>query len=332
MRVLITGAAGFIGTMLGRHLLAQGTLINTEGNAVAITELLLLDVCAQTPPEAPDGIVIRTLHGDICDSEVRTTLFAEPVDVIFHLAATLTAEAQADPSKGTRINVRGLLDLLEQCRSQAIAPRFVFASSIATFGGDLPDVVDDNVVQQPQTSYGSHKVIAEQLLNDYSRHGIIDGRALRLPIVVVRPPSAMPSVSDQVAAIVREPLAGRDVTCPFRADTPLPVVSVQRAAQALIEIAQLPVAVFGATRAINLPALTVTPAEMTLVVAAVADPGQVPGTVHYKPDAAAQAVVDGWPRQFVSALAQRVGLVPDASFEAIVESYLSAERKEEAME
>lgn len=326
MRVVITGAGGFIGSTLVQALLEQGALTTPDGRTEALTELALIDICEQELPAHPAGVAISTYRGDICEAALRNEVFSRPVDAVFHLAATLTAEAQADPSKGTRVNVRGMLDLLEQCRTQERPPVFAFASSVATFGGTLPEVVDDDVVQKPQTSYGSHKVIAEQLINDYTRHGVIDGRALRLPIVLIRPPSrnAPPSVSDQVAAIVREPLAGRDHICPFAADTRLAVTSVERAAQAFIRLHALSDAAFPGTRAINLPALTITPAQMVAAARAVA--GEI-GEVKYQPDARAQEVVDSWPQYFVSQAAQQAGLALDESFEAIVQAYM--QRREE---
>ncbi|HEX5513370.1 MAG TPA: NAD-dependent epimerase/dehydratase family protein [Gammaproteobacteria bacterium] len=327
MRIVITGASGFIGTALVEALLSRRMLTGPNGEQAALKKLVLVDVYEPRSVPGVGGADIEFRRGDICDAALRKEIFGQRVDVIFHLAATLTAEAQADPSKGTRVNVRGLLDLLEECRSQEAPPRFVFTSSIATFGGALPEVVDDDVVQKPQTSYGSHKVIAEQLINDYSRHGVIDGRALRLPIVLVRPPSVTPSVSDQVAAIVREPLAGRDFICPFKADTKLAVVSVQRVAEALLTMMQAPAALFTETRALNLPALTVTPAEMVRAVKNIAG-GRPLGRVEYFPDPQAQKIVDSWPKYFVSKLASRAGLSADASFEAIVKAYLQAAGEE----
>ena len=323
MRVVITGAAGFIGSALVQALLEKGALTFPDGRAEALTELALIDICEPGMPARPDGVTIRTYRGDICDIALRREVFSRPVGSVFHLAATLTAEAQADPSKATRVNVRGMLDLLEQCRGQARPPVFAFASSVATFGGCLPDLVDDEVVQKPQTSYGSHKVIAEQLINDYTRHGVINGRALRLPIVLIRPSNghASASVSDQVAAVVREPLAGRNHICPFAADTQLAVTSVGRVAQAFIRLHALPDEAFPDTRALNLPALTTTPRQM--VAAARSLVGKM-GQVKYRPDARIQEVLDSWPKQFTSQAAQKAGLEVDETFEAIVQAYVQS--------
>lgn len=324
MRVVVTGAAGFIGSHLVEALLSRGSLTNTRGERAAVTELVLIDVHEPTLPTRASDIVIETRLGDICDPSLRKSVFSRPVHVIFHLAAALAVEAQADPARGTQVNVRGMLDLLEACHDQQ-QPKFVFASSIATFGGPLPQIVDDSVAQNPQTSYGAHKLIAEQLINDYSRHGLIDGRALRLPIVLVRPPSASPSISDHVAAIVREPLAGRDFVCPLRDDTKLTVASVHRVAQALIDISEASKDIFVHSRAVNFPALTVTPAEMVAAVEAAAA-GTSLGRVSYSPDASSQAIVDSWPQHFVSHTASQAGLSSDTSFVAIVESYLNREQ------
>lgn len=327
MRVVVTGAAGFIGTALVKKLISRKSLLDRNGKQRDIQELILVDICKPTyKMNGTSAISTEWQQGDICDSSLRDDILSKPVDIIFHLAATLTAEAQADPSKGTRVNVRGFLDLLEACRGQAQAPRLIFASSIATFGGALPDVVDDEVVQKPQTSYGTHKVIAEQLINDYSRHGVIDGRALRLPIVLVRPPSYPSSVSDKVAAIVREPLSGRDYSCPFKPDTKLAVASVQRVVDGLISLLEAPLSVFQGTRAINLPALTVTPHEMVLSLSRVAGHHPI-GNVQYAPELGSQEIVDSWPKYFDSEAARKAELSLDRSFDEIVSDYLKEKRK-----
>lgn len=200
-------------------------------------------------------------------------------------------------------------------------PKFLFASSISTFGGSLPDVVDDFVFQTPQTSYGTHKVIAEQLINDYSRRGFIDGRILRLPIVLTHPGPPTSSVSDRVASLIREPLNGRDTVCPLTPDTRMPVASVDTVVSAFLQLCELPAAVFSATRALNLPALTVTPAQLARSVARHASTRKL-GSMAWEPDASMQAVVDGWPKEFASALAAENNIRGDASVNEIVDAYL----------
>lgn len=321
MRIIITGAAGFIGTALTKALLERGSLADRNGQPQPIREILLVDrVAPPLPPAA--GIALRRETGDLGDAAFRARVFAQPFDSLFHLAATLTTEAERDLRKGIEVNVLGFLALLEACRTQPQPPRLVFASSIATFGGALPETVEDDTLQRPQTSYGIHKVIAEKLIDDHSRHGVIDGRALRLPVVIIRPPGSAPSVSDRVAAITREPLLGQAVDCPLQPDTRVPVVSVSCVAESLIRMHDLPVDAFGDTRAMNLPALNVTVAEMIEALRRVAGEAAA-ARIRMAPDAQLQAIVDGWPHCFESARARRHGILPDESFDTILTEFLS---------
>ena len=328
MRVLITGAAGFIGSHLVSALLRQGQLRDASGAPRGISELVLADTMPIARAAAGGDIPIRVETGDFCDPAFLRHLVGAGVDSVFHLAATLTIDAETNFARGLQVNVHGLMQLLEICRAQRRPPRFVFASSIAAFGGPLPKTVDDTVAQTPQTSYGTHKAIAELLLNDYSRHGFIDARALRLPFVLIRPGAPSPAVSDRVAAIVREPLLGRDVACPLAPETRIPVASARRVATALLAMHDLPAASFGHTRAMNLPSLTVSIGEMVDALQRFGQTRRL-GRVSWEPDAKLQAVVDGWPGQFVSERASRNGICADADFDeiirAFVEDYLPAQ-------
>lgn len=319
MRVLILGAAGFIGKHLTNALLARGGLMNV-GREEPITELILADV-HPVAPVPQSRIAIRTETGNCAELGFLQRLFDAEIDSIFPLAATLTTEAETNFSLGLQVNVLAFMQLLETCRGQRRAPRLIYASSIAAFGGPLPETVDDSVGHTPQTSYGTHKAIAELLIDDYTRHGFIDGRALRLPIVLIRPGAPSPSVSDRVAALVREPIKGEDVECPFDPQTPMPVASARRVAEALIATHDLPADAFGHTRAMNLPALTVTPQDMVAALKRVVADRRL-GNVTFAPQAGLQAIVAGWPKRFVSALAARNDIHGDASFDDIIRTYL----------
>ena len=310
MRVLVTGAAGFIGRHLLRELTTAGTL-----SGRAITEIVAADLSP-----APIGPRLRPVTGNTGDAAFLDGLFAGGgFEAVFHLAASLTSAAEADLGHGLAVNLEGLLALLARCRAQATPPRLVFASSIAVFGGDLPEIVEDDTRRSPRTSYGTQKLIAELLLADHARQGAIDARALRLPIVLTRPGAPNPAVSDRIAAMIREPLMGRDVAVGLRPDTLLPLVTVQRVAQALRALHEMPEAALGPSRAINLPALTATPAEM---VAAVQRRGAV-GRVSWSPDPSLQAVVDGWPHRFHSAVAERHGIHAVASPDEVIDAFLA---------
>lgn len=321
MRVLITGAAGFIGSRLTSELLARGQLIDAQGTARPIGELVLADTVPIAAAAVAGGPRTRAELGDIRDRAYLQRLAGDGLDSVFHLASTLTIEAETGFERGLAVNVHGLMQLLEICRAQVRAPRLVFASSIAAFGGPLPATVDDTVALTPQTSYGTHKAIAELLINDYTRHGFIDGRALRLPIVLIRPGAATPAVSDRVAAIVREPLLGRDVACPLAPETRIPVASARRVAAALVAVHDLPASAFAHTRAMNLPSLTVSVGEMVAALQRVQRP-RPRGQVHWQPDPGLQRVVDGWPVSFVSELASRHGIAADANFDEIVATFI----------
>lgn len=321
MRVLITGAAGFIGSHLRSALLARGQLCDASGKAQAISELILADTAPVAQAAADAKLPIRSESGDFCDPVFLRRLVGPGVDSVFHLAATLTVDAETNFARGLQVNVHGLMQLLEICRAQARPPRFVFSSSIAAFGGPLPRTVDDSVAQTPQTSYGTHKSIVELLLNDYSRHGFIDGRALRLPFVLIRPGKPTPVVSDRVAAIVREPLLGRDVVCPLAPQTRIPVASARRVATALLALHDLPVSSFGHTRAMNLPSLTVSIGEMVEALQAFGRTRRL-GRVSWEADARLQAVVDGWPSNFVSERASKNGIRADADFGEIIRAFI----------
>lgn len=309
MRVLVLGAAGFIGSQLARTLHARGTL-----RGRAIDRLLLAD---QRPPAALPGATV--LQGDVCDTAFVQRLFAEPPDVVFHLAATLTLDAEMDPARGLAVNVQALMNLLAHCRAQSTPPAFVFASSISTFGGLLPDTVDDHVAQTPRTSYGTHKAIAELLIHDDSRRGRLDGRVLRLPVVLTHPGPASGSVSDRLASLIREPLNGQEALCPWAPQTRVPVASVQQVVKGFLHLLELPAERLGDTRVMNLPSLTVTPGE---IEAAVQGRGAA-GRIRWQPDAQLQAIVDGWPRHFTSARALALGLRPDANVDALIDAYLA---------
>jgi nucleoside-diphosphate-sugar epimerase len=320
MRVLVTGAGGFIGARLIKALLEQPALIRENDRAEQIDEIVVTS-SRSTPSGLPDEPRLRIETGDISDPAFLKRLFDRRIDSVFHLAAALTSEAEEDFSRGLHVNILGMIQLLELCRAQESRPRFVFASSIAAFGGALPERVDDKVARCPQTSYGTGKAIGELLIDDYSRHGFIDGRALRLPIVIVRPDPSSASIADQVGAVLREPLLGRTVVCPLGPESCVPIVSVRNAAQSLIRLHDVPTDRFGHTRAMNMPALTVPLAELAHSVDGFEHAGRR-GKVIWEADEAMQAILDGWPSILIADEAMRLGLRPDASAAEILRSFV----------
>ncbi len=309
--MLILGAGGLIGRAITRQLYADPG---------AITSLVLAD---RVPLATQAGAIpIDCATGDVGETAFVSGLLAA-ADCVVHLAALLATETEADLDRGMDVNLRALIGVLDGCRAQhgatGRALRFVFTSSIAAFGGPLPELVDDAVARTPQTSYGTHKAIAELLIDDYTRRGVLDGRALRLPIVLTRNAPAGTAVSDKVAALVRDPVLGRDMVCGIHPDTLMPVASAHRVAAALLRVAALPAAAFGHTRAMNLPSLSVTARE--LAEAAARGAVQPPGRVSWLPDPALQAVIDGWPRRFGSARAAALGLASDTDADEIVRHF-----------
>jgi len=322
MRVLVLGAAGFIAGNLVKSLSTRKTLALRGEPAQPLRELVLADSRPVPPVAVPSGIAIRIEQGDVRDDAFLDGLFDEDFDCVFHLAATLTLDAESDFAQGLEVNLLSLVRLLERCRLQQRLPSLAFASSISAFGGELPEVVDDGVAQTPETSYGCHKAMAELLISDYSRRGFIDGRALRLPIVLTHPGPASASVSDRIASLIREPLNGRDATCPLDPRTRFPVASARSVVKAMLALLALPVDAFAATRALNLPSLSVTPAAIEAAVLRAGDAGKGLGTIAWEPDAQVQRIVQAWPRGFTSARALALGIEGDASLDAIVAGYV----------
>src|SRR5689334_18789840 len=212
MRIVITGGAGFLGSRLARKLLECGPLTDASGNKRDIRSLVLLDVAA--PNVASDDPRVTVIAGDLADPDVIARAVTADTDTVFHLAAVVSGHAEADFDTGMRVNLDATRGLLERCRKLSPQPKFVFASSLAVFGGALPDPVPDDAALTPQTSYGAQKAICEFLVHDMTRKGFIDGRSLRLPTITVRPGKPNKAASSFASGIIREPLSGIDVICP----------------------------------------------------------------------------------------------------------------------
>ncbi len=231
MKVLITGGAGFLGRRLAAQLLARGELAGPNGAPERIDELLLLDVVEAS---GFSDARVKTLVGDIADRAVLERAIDTQTGAIFHLAAIVSGQAEADFELGMRINLDASRSLLEVCRALGHRPRVLFTSSVAVYGGELPEVVLDETALNPQSSYGTQKAIAELLLGDYARRGFVDGRVLRLPTISVRPGRPNAAASSFASGIIREPLNGEDAVCPVPLDTRLWLLSPRRAIDALV--------------------------------------------------------------------------------------------------
>ena len=318
MRVLITGAGGFIGKVLTRHLLSGTELLDRGGTAQQIERILLVDTYL---PEARDTRV-DYLHGDISNGSILQRIADWKPDSIFHLAAILTSAAEREPAHALAVNVSGLAQFVNVLSSKSNPPKFIYPSSIAVFGGELPDVVNDDFVQRPQTTYGTHKAIAELMIGDAARGGNIDGRALRLPIVLVHPGPPTASVSDRIASVVREAVAGREIVIPLRETTCIPVVSVETAAANLIVMHNLDVSRLNSVMVINQPALTISMSE--IVASLRAELNSTILNAQFKPDSALEDIVASWPKGFVSHRANALGISADKNFDEIVRHYITS--------
>ena len=323
MRVVITGAAGFIGRALTKALFEAGKLADPTDTLQAISELVLVDRAfpdRRQQLQSNPGINICTKTGDLADPVFIEQLMSEgDVQCIFHLAASLTLDAENHDEQAYLVNVEAIRRFIKKASGST---RFIYASSIAVFGGDIPDTVTDALRAAPETTYGTHKAIAELMLADASRKALIDARSIRLPIVLVRPGANSPTISDRIAAIVREPLAGRDVVCAIDQKTLLPIASARTVANALIRLQNTPACKLPDTRVMNLPSLTVSVAQMQASVRSQTLNHPV-GKINYEPDSGLQRIIDGWPKGLVSAAATDLGIGSDTSFDDIISDYLA---------
>jgi len=316
MNVLITGGAGFLGLQLARLLLKRGTL-NLDGKAVAIDRLTLLDVVA---PQIDDARV-RVVTGDLSDPAVLGRAMDADTGAVFHLAAVVSGQAEADFDLGMRVNLDASRALLETCRQLGHRPRVVFTSSVAVYGGKLPAVVQDDTALNPQSSYGAQKAIGELLLSDYSRRGFVDGRVLRLPTISVRPGKPNAAASSFASGIIREPLAGETANCPVAPGTPLWLLSPRGAITALVNGIELDGERFGNRRVVNLPGLSVTAQQMVEALRRVAGDA-VADRVTWEREDRVEKIVGTWPAAWDASRAVALGFEGDASFDDVIRGYM----------
>ena len=317
MKVLITGGGGFLGARLARALLARGTL---DGRRIG--SLTLLD--AAYPAPLPEDGRLSRLTGDVADPALLASLPAD-FDAVFHLAAVVSGAAEADFDLGMHANLDGTRQLLERLRRGARPPRVVFASSVAAFGGELPAVLDDETIANPQTSYGAQKVIGEYLVGDYSRKGYLDGRALRLPTIVVRPGKPNAAASSFASAVVREPLNGVRYECPVAPETGVWLLSPRRVVDAFIHAYELPAAAWGTRRVVNLPGITVGVTEMVEAMRRIAGDAAA-GRVAWKADPRIEAIVRTWPVRFATPRALAMGFRADPDIGRVIRDYIEDEK------
>jgi D-erythronate 2-dehydrogenase len=320
MHVLVIGAAGMLGTKLVTNLCVKGHL-----NGKAITKLTRQDiVLAGVPPAAT--FKIETDLSDLSKEGEAQRLMASRPDYIFHLAAIVSGESEQDFEKGYRINFDGTRNLLEAVRltGDGYYPKFVFTSSIAVFGAPFPEAIEDEFFNTPLTSYGTQKVMGELLISDYSRRGFLDGLALRMPTICVRPGKANKAASSFFSNIIREPLNGIEAILPVSEDIRHWHCAPRTAVQMLFHAAELDTAKVGTRRALSMPGVSCTVGEQ---IAALKKVGGEACTklIRREADDFVAKIVTGWPRNFNTVRSLALGFKADKDFESIIRIHVEDE-------
>ena len=318
MEVLITGGAGFLGSKLAHKLLERGTLAGKDGQPQKITRIVLFDQVAAQGFSDPR---IASVTGDVSDPSSIAKVLTPAVQSVCHLAAVVSGEAESDFDLGMRINLDATRFLLEQARKNGNLPRFVFTSSVAVFGGELPAKVLDSTPATPQGSYGAQKAICELMVTDYARKGFVDGRSLRLPTVSVRPGKANKAASSFASGVIREPLNGVVSVCPVPPQTRMWVLSPRSTVHNLIHAHELEASAFGSAGAVNLCGLSITVQEMVDAMARVAGPEPLK-LIDWKEDPAVMKLVRTWPGDFATSRAEKMGFVRDQNYDDVVRAYM----------
>ncbi len=318
MHVLVIGAAGMIGRKLVERLVREPRL-----NGKTITKLTMQDVVApQEPREMPFTVVTRM--GDLSIPGEAAALIADNPDIIFHLAAIVSGEAEADFDKGYRINLDGTRFLYDAIRARNYMPRVVFTSSAAVYGAPFDGPIRDDFHLTPLTSYGTQKAIGELLLADYTRRGIFDGIGLRLPTICVRPGKPNKAASGFFSSIIREPLAGEEAFLPVPDTVRHGHASPRSAVGFLIHAAQIDGAKVGTLRNLAMPAVSVTVAEQIEALKRVAG-AKVAARIKSRPDATIERIVSGWPQLIEAKRARELGFKAEANFDEIIRAYIEDE-------
>jgi nucleoside-diphosphate-sugar epimerase len=318
MHVTVTGAGGFIGRKLVAELLRRGTIADAQGKSQPLIDLVACDLALGELPADPR---IQRVEADVSDPRVIERIVTPRTRAVFHLAAVVSVGAEEDFELGMRVNLDTTRSLLDACRREARGASFLFASSVAVYGGGLPAVVDDGLAPAPQTSYGAQKAMGELLINDYSRRGFVDGRALRLPTIVVRPGAPNKAASTFASSIIREPLQGREAVCPVSAETPMCLLSPRKVVEAFLHAQAIPGARLGWTRIVQLPGFTSSVREILAALERVAGTNVV-RRVRFEPNARIQKIIDGWPTAFRAQRAHSLGFGADRSMHDVICAFI----------
>ena len=321
MKVVVTGGCGFLGQQLARALLSRGSLSGPSGRQEQIDALVLFDVGGSPRPRLDDPR-LEVVLGDISDRGTVSALCDRDDISVFHMASIMSAGGEEDFDRALGVNLDGGRNVLEALRARAASPRLVFTSSLAVFGGAFTkESVGDSTKQSPQTTYGATKAIIELLVNDYTRKGFVDGRAARLPTVIVRPGSPNAAASSFVSSVVREPFHGVGVVAPVPLSTPMAVIGYRTVVGGLVALHELDGSRLAADRAVQLPSISVTVEQLVASLRRVVGDRAL-GEVTSKPDPAILRIVEGWPTHSDSAAASALGLPRDQDVDSIVSSFV----------
>ncbi len=318
MHVLITGGGGMIGRKLAERLAADGSLNGRE-----VTRLTLQDVVEPAKP-AGAAFSVETRVSDLADEGEADRLLAPKPEVIFHLAAIVSGEAETEFDKGYRVNLTGTWALLEAIRKAGHAPRLVFTSSIAVYGAPFPEPIPDDFFHTPLTSYGAQKACCELLLADYTRKGFVDGIGIRLPTICIRPGKPNKAASGFFSGILREPLTGVEAVCPVDEDVRHWMASPRAATGFMLDAAGIDGASVGPRRSLSMPGLCVSIRQMLDALRRVAG-DRVADRVRFERDEFIAKIVAGWPQNFDARRAVELGFRADPDFDAVIRTHIDDE-------
>jgi|FEC22Drversion2_1045045.scaffolds.fasta_scaffold00267_34 nucleoside-diphosphate-sugar epimerase len=318
MHVLITGGGGMIGRKLAERIAADGTLNGRE-----VTRLTLQDVVEPAKP-AGAAFPVETRVSDLSQPGEADSLLAGRPEVIFHLAAIVSGEAETDFDKGYRVNLTGTWALLEAIRKAGHAPRLVFSSSIAVYGAPFPEPIPDDFFHTPLTSYGAQKACGELLLADYTRKGFLDGIGIRLPTICIRPGKPNKAASGFFSGILREPLAGIEAVCPVDEGVRHWMASPRAAIGFMLHAAGIDGAAVGPRRNLSMPGLCVSIREMLDALRRVAG-DRVADRVRFERDDFIASIVAGWPQNFDARRAVELGFQADPDFDTVIRLHIEDE-------
>jgi nucleoside-diphosphate-sugar epimerase len=311
MKILVTGGAGFLGSRLVRRILS----------GAAGYERVSAIVAADTSSCPITDARVQSRVGSIVDRSFVESIVDADVDAVFHLAAVLSGQSEAEFDTGMRVNVDATRALLETCRARTRRPRFVFSSTVAVFGGRLPALVPETLALRPQTSYGTEKAMVELLISEYSRRGFVDAVICRLATVAVRPGKPNSALSSFVSGIIREPVGGIDTVCPVPLDTRLWVSSPRTVTANLLHAGSMDTSALGYDRIMNLPGISVTAGEMLDGLERLAG-RDARARVRVEREERVATAMLGWPAALDASRALSLGFVADTNADAIVSEYL----------